>query len=139
MATVIIFAISFLALAVLFLSKHREIQTGRKTFVGGILARFDSRSSSFLSALRYRAYRSIQTVKFFFLVHLPEKGRVKIYKTKESFVNGYQKKKDIIMGKEEFSGNGSSSFFLRKMSENKEGKGDKENGERGRIEDSLPE
>ena len=39
------------------------------------------------------------------------------------------------MGKKELSTNGSSSFFLRKMKEHKNGNGEG-NGERGKIEDN---
>lgn len=132
MVTVIIFTLSFLGLAALFVSKDREVKTGEKTLVGKILAKFDQKSESFSAALHHRSFELYRTVKYILLVHLPEKGRVKIENTKESVLNSYNKQKDVIMGKKELSNNGSSSFFLRKVSENKNG-----NGAKGKIEDSL--
>lgn len=134
MATIVTFGISFLGLSFLFLSKHRETGLGRKNFLLSFLSRFDERSSSFLSAVHFQLYRLVQTVKFLIFVHIPEKGKVKINQTKESMISGYQKQKDVIMGKKELRENGSSSFFLRKMTENKNSNA---GGERGKIEESL--
>jgi hypothetical protein len=131
MTTVIIFAVSVVGLAILFLSKDREVKTGEKQALGKVLAKFDSRSENFIERLHYRLYELFQTVKFFFLVHLPAKGRVKIESAKESVMNNYNKQKETIMGKKELNGNNPSSFFLRKMSENKS------SNSSGKIEESL--
>ena len=128
---IIIFAVSFLGLAVLFLFKYREIKTGEKPALNRLLSRFDEKSERFAKLLRVYFYRFLEAVKFFFLVHLPAKGRVKIENAKESVINKYNKQKDAIMGKKELSQNTSSSFFLRKMSENKNDNGS------GKIEESL--
>ncbi len=138
MANIIIFAVSFFGLSVLFLSKHREIRTGEKNWFGKLLSKFDHRGSKLLYSFHYRAYQVIQTIKFLVMVRIPEKGRVKISKTRDSVITEYQKQKDVIMGKKELNGNGSSSFFLRKMNDNKKENGG-ENGERGRIEDDSIE
>jgi len=134
--TIIIFIISFLGLAILFLSKNREIKTGEKSLIGKILARFDQKSEELLLSLHHQIYQLFQSIKFFFLVHLPEKGKVKIEKTRELVVNGYNKQKKTIMGKKELPGNNPSSFFLRKVSEYKNGNAS-ENSGKGRIEESL--
>lgn len=136
MTAVIIFTISFLGLLILFLSKRRELKTGVKTPLGVFLARFDNKSEQTISKLQKFVYTTIQTVKYFLLVHLPEKGKVKISETKESVLNKYNKQKDAIMGKKELSKNGASSFFLRKVSENKNS-GNGNNNERGKIEEIL--
>jgi hypothetical protein len=134
MITIPLFAASFIMLTILFLSKHREVKTGDKTFIGKFLSRFDAGSMKILNTIHYRFYQLIQTVRFIFLVHLPEKSRVKISKTKDTVLHSYNKQKDVIMGKKELQQNGSSSFFLRKVTDHKKGNGG-ENGERGKIED----
>ena len=136
MMAIIIFAVSFLGLAVLFLFKYREIKTGEKPALNRLLSRFDEKSERFAKLLRVYFYRFLEAVKFFFLVHLPAKGRVKIENAKESVINKYNKQKDAIMGKKELSKNGASSFFLRKVSENKNG-GNGNNLKRGKIEEQF--
>lgn len=136
MTTALLLIVSFLGLGILFLSKHREVKTGDKNIVGKTLARFDAGSKQIIYKIHFRIYQLIQTVRFIFLVHLPEKSRVKITKTKDSMMSEYKKQKDVIMGKKELSNNGSSSFFLRKVNENKQANSEV-GGERGKIEDSL--
>lgn len=133
MIAVIIFAVSFLLLSILFLSKHREAITGEKNSLGKALTPLDNKASKVLYAIHYRFYQLVQTIKFVFLVKIPEKGRVKIHKTKDSVVKEYKKQKDVIMGKKELNQNGSASFFLRKIDETKNKK--ENDSERGRIED----
>lgn len=135
MITISVFAASVVVLTILFLSKHREVKTGERTFLGKFLSKFDVQTGNVLEKTRYRFYQIVQTIRYLFLVHIPEKSKVKISKTKESVASRYSKQKDAIMGKKELNSNGSSSFFLRKVTEHKNAGSGGENGERGRIED----
>ncbi|HEY4516218.1 MAG TPA: hypothetical protein VJH67_03475 [Candidatus Paceibacterota bacterium] len=137
MLVIYFFIPAFLVLVILFLSKHREINAGTKTFVGNFLSRFDVSSARIMSLIKYRMYQVVQTVRYLLFVHLPEKSKVKINKTKEAVEERYRKQKDAVMGKKELKQNGSSSFFLHKMSEHKNSADSEvtEGGERGRIED----
>ena len=135
MIAIYFFIPSFLILATLFLSKHREQNTGTRTSLGAMLSRFDSASERLLNSIHFKLYQAVQSVRYLILVHLPEKGRVKINKTKEAVEEGFKKQKDVVMGRKELKVNGSSSFFLRKMTEHKNGNSTLENGERGKIED----
>lgn len=136
MTAVIIFSVSLLGLLILFLSKKRELKTGVKSALGAFLARYDNKSEQVIFKWQKFVYAAIQTVKYFLLVHLSEKGKVKINETKESVRNSYNKQKDAIMGKKELPSNGASSFFLRKVSENKNGSNGN-NSERSKIEEQL--
>ena len=135
MISIYFFVPSFLVLSALFLSKHRELRTHNQTLLGRLLSRFDVKSEAVLSAVHYRLYQIVQTIRYVLVVHLPEKGRVKIIQTKDAVEQSYRKQKDAVMGKKELKQNGSSSFFLRKMSEHKDVGSNRENTERGRIED----
>jgi hypothetical protein len=45
----------------------------------------------------------------------------------------YRKRQEVIMGRKNIANKGSVSFYLKKITE------DKKEGEKGKIEDSLPE
>lgn len=134
MIAVYSFAISFLLLIALYLSGHREVKVGEKMLLGKILSRFDGYATKLLSALHLRLYRIFERANYILFVKIPEKSKVNVIRAKDSVLGHLEKQKEMIRGRKELNGNGSSSFFLRKVVEHKNG------SEQGRIEESsLPE
>jgi hypothetical protein len=70
-------------------------------------------------------------VRYIIFVHLKEVSKDYLKKLEERAINEFKKRQDVIMGKKEIIGKGSASFYLKKITEIRQ------NGEKGKIEDSL--
>lgn len=133
MTLVIIFASSLLLGIILFVLKAIEIKYNKYNIIFKNLSRLDPKSEKLLSVTKNFIFSLIQTARYLFGVKLRQEYTNLIAKVKEKIIFEYQKRHDMMMGKRDISVNGSASFYLRKIAENKNVEGG------GKIEDMLPE
>lgn len=131
MATIIVFCSSlFLAIALLVF-KAIDIKYGSKNFILGLLSRLEGHFGKAVSVVKFKILQVVQSVRYIILVQIKEMSRHLFNKTHEKILNEYKMRQSIIMGQKEIAGNGSVSFYLKKITEHKGG------SVRGKIEDSL--
>jgi hypothetical protein len=131
MTTIVVFVSSlFVALAFLGL-KAVEIKYGKKNILLDLLSRFDLRTDKLISDLKFRSLQLIQSARYIVLVQTKAVCKKLLETVEEKIMDEYRARYTMIMGQKEIAGNGSASFYLKKISE------DKSSGRKGKIEESL--
>jgi hypothetical protein len=131
MATVIIFASSLFMASILVFIKYMELRSGTKNIALKFISRLDSKANQLVSAIKFKNLQLMQSVRYIVLVQSKIVFKNFLNKATERILNEYKMRQSIIMGHREIVGNGSASFYLKKITENKG------NVERGKIEESL--
>lgn len=133
MTLIIIFSLSLLISIIFFALKFFDIKYNKENILFKFLSKLDPKSEKLLESTKIFIVGIIQTIKYIFTVKIKDGYNSLIYKFKEKLIFEYQKRHDIIMGKRSISINRPTSFYLRKITENKNTSGT------GKIEDMLPE
>jgi hypothetical protein len=129
MATIIVFASSLSIASVLVGVKAFELRCGRKNAALGLLCQLDSKFDRFIADLKFRTLQLVQSVRYILFVQSKIVFRDLTNKLIEKIIHEYKiRQSTIMMGHKEIVSNGSASFYLKKITE------DKSNGERGKIE-----
>ncbi len=132
MATIVVFALSLLVASALLVLKAVELRRGRKNMVLEFMGRLDAKSEILVSSLKFRGLQLIQSLRYIALVQTKTICKNLLDKVEEKIMNEYRARQSaIMMGRKNISGNGSASFYLKKITENKD------SGEKGKIEENL--
>jgi hypothetical protein len=132
MATIIVFASSLSVASVLVGVKAFELRRGRKNAALGLLCRLDSKFDRLMADIKFRMLQLVQSVRYILFVQSKIFFKNLLHQVMEKIIQEFRAKQNtIMMGHKEISSNGSASFYLKKITE------DKSNGEKGKIEDSL--
>lgn len=131
MTTVVIFGSSLFLATVLVLLQAWELRRSKKNIILRIIAKLDPHAERLLETLRFRILQAIQTVRFIILVWAKEFVQSLSSRAQERLLKEFESRKEVVMGKKDIKSNGSVSFYLRKIKE------EKSNGEKGKIEDNL--
>jgi hypothetical protein len=117
MATIVVFGLALLGLALLILFKYIELRTGKRVFAHDAVMRWNTGATSLVTTVKYRVFQFIQIIRYIVLVKLPEKGRVSYQEAREVAVREVEKRREVLMGRKVLKQNGSVSFFLKKIKE----------------------
>ena len=129
MATLIVFASSLLMASVLVLIKYMELRNGTKNIILKFISQLDSKCNMLVHNLKFRILQLIQSIRYIVLVQSKVISRDLFLKVEGKIIKKYKAQRDaIIMGHKQIAGNGSASFYLKKITEHKG------NGEKGKIE-----
>ncbi len=129
MTTVVIFGSSLFAASLLILLQSWDLRKSKKNIILSLLGKLDPIAERMLETLRFRLLQAIQTVRFIILVWSKEFVGNISRKAQDRILREFESRKETMMGKKDIKNNGSVSFYLRKIKE------DKSNGEKGKIED----
>lgn len=131
MTTIVVFASSlFITLAFISI-KALELKSGKKNIILELIGKFDARCDNCVSVFRFRSLQFVQTLRYVLFVQLKKIIKHFWDQIHERIKHEYKIRQEIIMGRKQIATNGSASFYLKKISE------DKSNGEKGKIEDCL--
>jgi hypothetical protein len=129
MATIIVFGSSLSVASILLGVKAFELRCGRKNAALGLLCRLDSRFDRLVANLKFRMLQLVQSVRYILFVQSKVVFRDLVDTLMEKIIHEYKtRQSSIIMGRKEIVSNGSASFYLKKITE------DKSNVGRGKIE-----
>jgi hypothetical protein len=131
MTTITIFISSLFVLAAFLGLKTAEIKYEKRNIFCEILGKFDEGAHKLVANLKFKSLQLIQSARYIVLVEAKEAARKLFEKLEEKIIAEYRAGHTMIMGQKEIAGNGSASFYLRKITENKD------NGQRGKIEETL--
>jgi hypothetical protein len=131
MATIIVFASSLIVLSVFVVIKAIEIKYEKRNIFCELLGKFDDASHKLVADLKFKILQFVQSARYIVLVKAKEAIKKILEKLEEKIVREYRAGHTMIMGQREIAVSGSASFYLRKISENKD------NGAKGKIEESL--
>src|SRR3989344_4365166 len=129
MATIVVFASSLSLTSLLVFVKAIELKYGKKNAVLGLICKFDTKVVTFMAALKFKSLQLIQSVRYLVLVQGKAVLKEQFLKVQERMISEYNARQNMIMGRKDIKNNGSVSFYLKKITENKG------NGEMGKIED----
>ena len=133
MATIIIFASSLILLVLLIVLKALELRFGTKNSILGYIGRFDEKTEQALLKAKFFTLQLIQSIRYILLVHIRELIVLWFDTLHKKLIDSYSARRDTIMGKRDLSHSGSASFYLKKITE------DKNDTEKGMIlDESLP-
>lgn len=127
MATIVIFVLSLLISAGLLLIKMVELKFGTRNNLLNLIRKLDAQSEKTILALKFRAWQAVQSVRYLFVVKIKDWIRA----ARERIMQEYEIRQNVMMGRKEIVGNGSASFYLKKITESKS------HLKKGKIEDSL--
>jgi hypothetical protein len=131
MAIVITFVSSLLLVLILLLFKAIELRFGKRNFILELLRKLDTRSEKLISTLKFRAWQAIQSVRYLFVVKIRSVIEEWTESIQRKIIHEYKLQQNTVMGRKQIANNGSASFYLKKISEEKTSVG------RGKIEDGL--
>lgn len=131
MVTIVIFGVSIFFAFTILLLKMLYLHRGRDGFVLRFLGRCDPWTERLTSATKFRTLQIIQSVRYLFLLRLPEIVSQTAKKYKGRLVLKLENKRNLLMGRKEITNKGAVSFFLKKMDEAKK------NGHKGEINEIL--
>ena len=129
MFLIILFGISLFVLILLFTGKFFESRSLKPNFISSLFKKLDPLAEKLFGQVAFRYRQVDQTLRYIFLVLLPRKSEESLKQAKEAAIGEYKRRKELVLGKRELAKNGSASFFLKKMKE------DKMKSKPGRIED----
>lgn len=127
MSIIIIFASSFFVVAGLLATKMVELQFGKKNIFLNLIRKLDTKSEKSISSLKFRTWQAVQSVRYLFVIKIKYWLRA----ARERINQEYEMRQNVMMGRKEIVANGSASFYLKKISESKNGSA------KGKIEESL--
>jgi hypothetical protein len=132
MTTTIVVFISSLAIVLAFLVvKAIEIKYEKRNIFCELLGKFEEGSHKLVTDLKFKSLQLIQSARYVVLVEAKEFAKKLFEKLEQKIINEYHARHTMIMGQKEIAVSGSASFYLRKITENKD------NGAKGKIEESL--
>lgn len=130
MIAITIFGLSVLLALSIILSKLFEQRSQRANFILRLCRKFDPRAESFTNKFRFRILQLVQTVRYLFIVHLPQIMREVISEVQQGAMREYRVSQSIIMGRKNIVNKGAVSFYLKRIKEEK-------GSERGEIQDNM--
>jgi hypothetical protein len=119
MATIVVFASSIFVASALVSAKAVELKCGKRNIILELISRLDAKSDKFVSYLRFKSLQLIQSIRYIFLVHSKIVLKNLFFEAEEKLIKEYKSIRDSVMGRKEIVGNGSASFYLKKITENK--------------------
>lgn len=128
MATIVVFASSLSIASLLVLSKAIELRFGRRNIFLTLIGKLDNKAIWFVGFLKFKSLQLVQIIRYIVLVKSKIVFRELFNKVQVKITDEYQKRQNIMMGRKDIKNNGSVSFYLKKISE------EKGNGEKGKIE-----
>jgi hypothetical protein len=128
MTTIVVFASSLFVTSAFVSIKAVELKSGRKNIVLELIGKFDRECDHCVSVFRFRCLQFVQTIRYILFVQLKEIIKHFWNHMHQKIKHEYKIRQEIIMGRKEISSNGSASFYLKKITE------DKCKGEKGKIE-----
>jgi len=133
MTTIVVFASSLSVASILLITKAIELRGEKKNLLLKTLCRFDSRFAKLVSNFKFAILRMIQIVRYIALVWTKEFCKEIYRKVIDWAEKELRARQDTILtGRKDIHKNGSASFYLKKITEVK-------NGDKGKIEDdNLP-
>lgn len=131
MTTIVVFSFSLFVAGIMVLIKVIELKRGKRNIFFKIIGKLDSLSISFVSTAKFRGLQLIQSMRYIVLVKAKTAGKEWFLKIQKLALDEYRAKRNEIMGQKEIINRGSVSFFLKKITK------DRENGNKGKIEESL--
>jgi|SRR3989344_3550159 len=131
MTLIVIFAASFILASFVLVLKAIELRSGKSSIFLSPIRRFDPLAISIFDKAKFRLLQTIQTVRYLLLVKLKETSLQLFESKKNDILRNYKARQDSFMGKKDIKNKGASSFYLKKIEE------DKESGGKGRIEEEL--
>ena len=118
-------------MVLLVLFKAIELKCGKKNIILGCIVKLDGKSEKIVSDLKFKALQLIQSIRYIVLVQTKAVCKNLLEKVERKIMDEYRMKHTMIMGQREIVGNGSASFYLRKITE------EKSNSQKGKIEESF--
>ncbi len=131
MTNIVFFFVSLFIVFVLFVLKLVSVSKNRDIFPLNIFRITDPKAEKLIDYLKYKIYQIVQTLRFLVIVKMPEVLKHEKNKMQEKIAEKIDKQRDVILGKINIKDNGSSSFYLKEISEQAK------NEEKGRIDESL--
>ncbi len=131
MTTIIVFGSSLFIASALVVLQGLELRKSKKNIILSLIARLDPYSEKLLETLRFRLLQIIQTVRFIIFVWSREFLKSYSDRLRERIFREFEMRRRVVMGEKEIRNNGSVSFYLRKIKEEKTTVG------KGKIEDEL--
>ena len=128
MITIIVFSFSLSIASILVFAKILELRYKKSNILLRILGLMDSKVEKLLDNIKFLCLQFIQSAHYVFLVHSKNIAKDALNKIQDKIINEYKNRESTMMGRKNISQNGSVSFYLKKITE------DKGNGEKGRIE-----
>lgn len=128
MTTTFVFALSIFIATALVLIKSLELRHGKKNVFLRIIGKFDFISLFLASVLKFRTLQLVQSLRYVVIVRGKTVCKEWLEKIKVWILEEFRMRRDEIMGHKDIINKGSVSFYLKKITENKEG------GIRGKIE-----
>lgn len=125
MTTIIIFALAlFFAISIIFF-KALDLKKGKSNFVYTIIGKFDRSSAVFVEKIKFSILQFIQSIRYIILVKIRNKITDFVSQEIRRILNEYENKQKIFMGRKNIANNGSVSFYLKKIKDQKayDGKG----------------
>ena len=134
MATSIVFASALFIASLLVIIKGIDLKFGKKSIILIIIGKLDKRAETLATFIKFKSLQLIQIVRYMISVKAKEIIKDLSNKVQNKLADEYRARQEIIMGRKNIVSKGPASFYLKKISENKE------SGEKGKIEDeNLPE
>lgn len=131
MATIIVFASSLFLAALIVLIKAIELKYGKKNILLGLISKFDRKADAFVASLKFKGLQIIQSIRYIILVEAKAFFWALLIKIENRIKEEYRTRENTIMGRKNLKPNGSASFYLKKITEEKNG------AEKGKIEEEL--
>lgn len=128
MAILIIFASSLLFVMSIVLFKAVESRFGKRNLILELIRKLDTKSEKFIATLKFRAWQAIQSVRYLFVVKIKASFFDWLQAMQYKIAREYDLQQNTLMGRRQIVGNGSASFYLKKISE------EKSFGSKGKIE-----
>lgn len=128
MVTIVVFASSLFIASAIILMKTIELKYGKRNVLFGFISKFDPDLKKLVLSLEFKSLQFIQVVRHILLVQTKIILKNLFHRIKEKIVNEYKTRRDVVMDHRNIANNGSVSFYLKKIAENRG------NGKRGKIE-----
>lgn len=132
MTTIITFGSSLLVVITLVSLKAFEISREKRNFFLSIVGKLDEPALRLTNSIRFRIFQIVQSVRYIILVKMRDMLHDMFVRVSDKIASEYRERQDMLMGRREIANKGAVSFYLKKITE------DKSNGEKGKIEESLP-
>lgn len=129
MTLIYVFGSSLLLAGLLVVIKAVEIRSQKNNILLGLFRKLEPASGRFVSWAKFSILQIIQSVRYILFVHSRVVCRNILDRIADKIMEEYKVRHNMIMGRREIVGNGSASFYLKKITETK--------GSGGKIEESL--
>lgn len=124
MTNIVVFASSLSVASILVLVKALELRFGKRNALLRLIGRLDAKALSAASSLKFRSLQLIQSARYIVLVKSKEVAKSLFEKAWDKIVIEYRERERVMMGQKNITNKGAVSFFLKKIDESKEKKGE---------------